>query len=176
MRVAGTSSADKTVNRILDGIDLLGTSPYLGSLHHDPVLARLGYRKQVLGITWRYIAWRMGKSSCCGYFAGRATTQGGSTSSAGAPGVKIKSLAEKHGEAVPSGDWLHAQGGPAGARLDHRRQCLQLNYSTAAFDLGTRVASCRRRKRRRLFVPIRRSPVKLATPSKRSPKKARFLR
>lgn len=49
VRAAGTTSADKTVDRILDGIDLLGQSPYLGPLHHDPVLARLGYRKLVLG-------------------------------------------------------------------------------------------------------------------------------
>ena len=44
--------AAETVERILDKIDLLAATPYLGPLHHDPVLAQHGYRKLVVG---RYI-------------------------------------------------------------------------------------------------------------------------
>lgn len=53
LRAGGPAAAKRTVDRILNGIDLLGSSPFLGSLHHDEVLARLGYRKLVLG---KYVA------------------------------------------------------------------------------------------------------------------------
>lgn len=48
-RAAGAAAAEKTTGLILDGIDLLGPTPYLGPLHHDPMLARMGYRKLVRG-------------------------------------------------------------------------------------------------------------------------------
>ena len=40
VRYAGQTSANNITRRILDTIDLLGPNPYLGPLHHDPVLAR----------------------------------------------------------------------------------------------------------------------------------------
>lgn len=49
VHVSGERAAEKTTDAILDTIELLGTMPYLGSLHHDPVLQRLGYRKLVCG-------------------------------------------------------------------------------------------------------------------------------
>ena len=52
VRYAGQTSANNITRRILDTIDLLGPNPYLGPLHPDPVLARLGYRKLVVG---RYV-------------------------------------------------------------------------------------------------------------------------
>ena len=48
-RYAGEKAANKTVDRILLGIELLASTPYLGPLHHDELLAKLGYRKLVLG-------------------------------------------------------------------------------------------------------------------------------
>lgn len=48
-RYAGRSASQKTIDKILTSIDLLATTPYLGPLHHDDVLARLGYRKLVVG-------------------------------------------------------------------------------------------------------------------------------
>lgn len=51
-RYAGTAAADRVTDEILAGIDLLATTPYLGPLHQDPVLARLGYRKLIVG---RYV-------------------------------------------------------------------------------------------------------------------------
>lgn len=48
-RLSGKKSADRIVDRILSAIDLLATTPYMGPLHHDPMLARLGYRKLVIG-------------------------------------------------------------------------------------------------------------------------------
>ncbi len=52
-RSVGRAAADKTVERILAGIELLGKTPYLGPLHQDEMLARQGYRKLVLG---KYVA------------------------------------------------------------------------------------------------------------------------
>lgn len=48
-RYAGEAAADKATDRILAGIELLAASPYLGPLHQDPMLARSGYRKLVVG-------------------------------------------------------------------------------------------------------------------------------
>ncbi len=48
-RYAGEAAADKAADKILAGIELLATSPYLGPLHQDPMLARSGYRKLVVG-------------------------------------------------------------------------------------------------------------------------------
>lgn len=47
-RGAGDQSAERVSERLLNGIGLLGVTPYLGPLHHDPVLARQGYRKLVI--------------------------------------------------------------------------------------------------------------------------------
>ena len=46
---AGKAAAEKTTDKILAGIDLLATTPYLGPLHQDPMLARSGFRKLVIG-------------------------------------------------------------------------------------------------------------------------------
>ena len=51
-RAASVRVASEMVERILDKIDLLAATPYLGPLHHDPVLAQHGYRKLIVG---RYI-------------------------------------------------------------------------------------------------------------------------
>ncbi len=48
-RFSGKRDADTAVEHILVGIDSLASSPYLGPLHQDPMLACLGYRKLVLG-------------------------------------------------------------------------------------------------------------------------------
>ena len=48
-RVSGERVAEETTDAILNTIELLGSAPYLGPLHHDPVLQRLGYRKLVCG-------------------------------------------------------------------------------------------------------------------------------
>lgn len=52
VRVSGERVAEETTDEILDTIELLASTPLLGSLHHDPVLQRLGYRKLICG---RYI-------------------------------------------------------------------------------------------------------------------------
>ena len=52
VRVSGERVAEETTDEILDTIELLAPTPLLGSLHHDPVLQRLGYRKLICG---RYI-------------------------------------------------------------------------------------------------------------------------
>lgn len=49
LRTSGADSAKKVVGRILDAIDLLGPTPYLGPLHHDAFLAQRGYRKLIVG-------------------------------------------------------------------------------------------------------------------------------
>lgn len=48
-KASGADSAKKVVGRILDAIDLLGPTPYLGPLHHDVFLAQRGYRKLIVG-------------------------------------------------------------------------------------------------------------------------------
>ena len=52
LRVVGPNSAEAVTDRILDSIRLLGSTPYLGPLHQDPVLQSMGYRKLICG---RYI-------------------------------------------------------------------------------------------------------------------------
>lgn len=42
---AGAETAEGVVNAILDSTDLLEGMPYLGPIHHDPVLQAQGYRK-----------------------------------------------------------------------------------------------------------------------------------
>ena len=49
LRASGADSAQRVTERLLDGIDLLATMPLLGPIHHDPVLAGMGYRKLILG-------------------------------------------------------------------------------------------------------------------------------
>lgn len=49
VRVSGVRAAEETTDAILDAIELLGATPFLGPLHHDRVLQRLGYRKLVCG-------------------------------------------------------------------------------------------------------------------------------
>lgn len=45
----GALSAEKITTKILDQIEKLSTHPYLGSLHSDPKLADMGYRKLLSG-------------------------------------------------------------------------------------------------------------------------------
>ena len=47
LRCVGPNSAETVTDRILDAIALLGDAPFLGPLHHDPVLQSMGYRKLV---------------------------------------------------------------------------------------------------------------------------------
>lgn len=49
VRVSGERTAEDTTDAILDTIELLGATPFLGPLHHDRVLQQLGYRKLVCG-------------------------------------------------------------------------------------------------------------------------------
>lgn len=51
-RSVGRNAADKTTERILSAIDLLDKTPYMGPLHQDEMLARLGCRRLVVG---RYV-------------------------------------------------------------------------------------------------------------------------
>ena len=52
LRRVGPNSAEAVTDRLLDTIALLGGAPFLGALHHDPVLQSMGYRKLVCG---RYV-------------------------------------------------------------------------------------------------------------------------
>lgn len=45
---AGSSSATRTTDKILDAIALLESMPYLGPLHQDDRLAAMGYRKLIV--------------------------------------------------------------------------------------------------------------------------------
>ena len=45
----GARAAEETTDKLLDTIGLLGSMPYLGPLHHDPVLGELGFRKLLCG-------------------------------------------------------------------------------------------------------------------------------
>lgn len=45
LRTVGPRSAEAITDAILDAIDLLESMPYLGPLHQDPTLQRLGFRK-----------------------------------------------------------------------------------------------------------------------------------
>lgn len=49
MRASGERTAEETTDAILDTIELLGATPFLGPLHHDRVLQQHGYRKLVCG-------------------------------------------------------------------------------------------------------------------------------
>lgn len=49
LRRVGPNSAEAVTDRLLDAIALLGNAPFLGALHHDPVLQSMGYRKLVCG-------------------------------------------------------------------------------------------------------------------------------
>lgn len=49
VRASGERAAEETTDAILDTIELLGATPFLGPLHHDRVLQQLGYRKLVCG-------------------------------------------------------------------------------------------------------------------------------
>ena len=49
MRASGERIAEETTDAILDTIELLGATPFLGPLHHDRVLQQLVYRKLVCG-------------------------------------------------------------------------------------------------------------------------------
>lgn len=49
VRASGERAAEETTDAILDTIELLGATPFLGPLHHDRVLQQLGYRKLPCG-------------------------------------------------------------------------------------------------------------------------------
>lgn len=49
MQNASVRTAEETTDAILGTIELLGSMPYLGPLHHDPVLQKMGYRKLICG-------------------------------------------------------------------------------------------------------------------------------
>lgn len=49
LRRVGPGSAESVADKLLDSIALLGTTPYLGPLHHDSVLQSMGYRKLACG-------------------------------------------------------------------------------------------------------------------------------
>ena len=45
MRSVGAASAERVTDAILDAIELLEGMPYLGLMHNEPLLQRLGFRK-----------------------------------------------------------------------------------------------------------------------------------
>lgn len=45
----GPKSAEKIMNKLLDGFNILETFPFSGPEHPDEALARQGYRKLILG-------------------------------------------------------------------------------------------------------------------------------
>lgn len=47
LELAEPASAENITDRLLDTIELLGTHPYLGPLHSDPVLQAHGHRKLI---------------------------------------------------------------------------------------------------------------------------------
>lgn len=49
VRVSGERTAEEVTGAILDTIELLCPTPYLGPIHHDPVLQRLGYCELMCG-------------------------------------------------------------------------------------------------------------------------------
>ena len=49
LRHVGPNSAEAVTDKLLDTIALLGDAPFLGPLHHDPVLQSMGFRKLVCG-------------------------------------------------------------------------------------------------------------------------------
>lgn len=49
LQTVGAASAERITDQILDALDRLESFPYLGSLHPDPVLAAMEYRRIVTG-------------------------------------------------------------------------------------------------------------------------------
>lgn len=49
LQMVGAASAERITNQILDTVEHLEKYPYLGSLHPDPVLASMEYRRIVSG-------------------------------------------------------------------------------------------------------------------------------
>ena len=49
LRMVGAASAQRITDQILDAVEHLEKYPYLGSLHPDPVLASMEYRRIVSG-------------------------------------------------------------------------------------------------------------------------------
>lgn len=49
LQMAGKSSAEKITNRILDYLEKLQSFPLIGSIHPDPVLSKMEYRKILCG-------------------------------------------------------------------------------------------------------------------------------
>ncbi len=49
MHMVGIASAERITDQILDSMEHLEKYPYLGSLHPDPVLASMEYRRIVSG-------------------------------------------------------------------------------------------------------------------------------
>ena len=49
LQTVGAASAERITDQILDALDRLESFPYLGSLHPDPVLAAMEYRRIVAG-------------------------------------------------------------------------------------------------------------------------------
>ena len=49
LRMVGASSAERITDQILETLEHLEQSPYLGSSHPDPVLASMEYRRIVSG-------------------------------------------------------------------------------------------------------------------------------
>ena len=49
LRMAGTASAEKITDRILDTLEKLEEFPLMGPLHSDEFLARMEYRKVLCG-------------------------------------------------------------------------------------------------------------------------------
>lgn len=45
LQTVGPRSAESTTDAILNAIELLENMPFMGPLHHDEVLQRLGFRK-----------------------------------------------------------------------------------------------------------------------------------
>lgn len=49
IKAVGLRSAHEITDKLLATIDLLGTMPLMGPLHHDPVLQSMGFRKLICG-------------------------------------------------------------------------------------------------------------------------------
>ena len=49
LQMVGAASAERITDQLLDAVERLEKYPYLGSLHPDPVLASMEYRRIVSG-------------------------------------------------------------------------------------------------------------------------------
>lgn len=49
LRMVGAASAERITDRIMDTLESLEPFPLMGSLHTDPVLAQMEYRKVIFG-------------------------------------------------------------------------------------------------------------------------------